>query len=221
MLARHDRTAQIDRRNPVEYLLSEFVERFVSAANTDAYIIVQDVDASPAGLSGLDRLGKALLAGNVGLERHTLAALPHRHCRRLRGRADQPVDGQDFSSFASETKRRSAPVAYPFAWALAGADDDGDLAFKTHVEPALSPESHDLAFPLFAQANLDRLSLMQPLLWIGRFTKFSLLPSLLSRAVSDSVSLASGAASQLHAASCSTGAGNRFLEHGKPSAKRP
>jgi hypothetical protein len=100
---------------------------------------VQNVDAPPAGPSGLNRLGESLLASDVGFKGHTLAALFYCHRDRLLCRSDRPIDGQDFGAFASETERRRAPVADPLARALAGTDDDGDLAFQTHFEPPLSP----------------------------------------------------------------------------------
>ena len=55
VLARHYRAAQIDRTDSIEHLFGELVERFVAAANADPDVVVQDVDAPPAGLSSLDR----------------------------------------------------------------------------------------------------------------------------------------------------------------------
>jgi hypothetical protein len=55
------------------------------------------------------------------------ALLDHR--RGLLSGAKITIDSHDLGAFLCKSQHRGPPVAHPFARALAGADDYGDLSF--------------------------------------------------------------------------------------------
>ena len=72
------------------------------------------------------------LLGHVGLAGGALPALLSGHRRRLLGGCQVAVDREDLGPFLDEAQHGRTPVPHPFAGALAGADDDGDLSLQTH-----------------------------------------------------------------------------------------
>src|ERR1051326_2263179 len=135
MLAGHDRASEVDRRNAVIGLFGEFLDGLVAAADADPDIIVQDVDAAPT----LDRSrhcrGEGRLARNVGLKRDTLAALAGGQCRGLLYGAELAIYREDRGAFLCEAQYGGTAVADTLAWALPGADDDGDFTCEAHDGP--------------------------------------------------------------------------------------
>ena len=135
VLGGHDGAAQVDGGDAVEGGFGEFVKRRVAAGEAQADIVVQDIDAAPTLPRRLDHRLERRLAGHVGFERDAFAARLPRHRRRFLGGGEIVVDGQHLGALLREPQNRGAAVAHALARRLTGADHDGDLVLKTHVEP--------------------------------------------------------------------------------------
>ena len=86
------------------------------------------------------RVASCVTSAEVG---HALAAFLRRQRRGLLGRGEVAVDGEDTGALLGEAQYRGAAVADAFAGALAGADDDRDLAGKAHGRaPSGLPPQH-------------------------------------------------------------------------------
>jgi hypothetical protein len=94
---------------------------------------VQDIDAVPSGMRIRYHGLEFGIAGHVGLECRGCAAFCADQVDRLMRRLQIVIHAQHASAFAREGQRGGAAVADAFARALAGADDDGDAIFQTHV----------------------------------------------------------------------------------------
>src|SRR5450631_4401186 len=112
---------------------------------------MQDVDAAPAGLR-VRRHGLEFgIFGDVGLEGHRGAALGGDQVDGFLRRFETVIHAHDARAFARKGQRGGAAVADTFAGALAGADDDGDTIFQTHVSSL--PGSGTVAVPLYNGAH--------------------------------------------------------------------
>ena len=69
----------------------------------------------------------------LGFEEIAQALWPklHRYCARMAGSA---IDGEDACALASKAQYRRSTVADAFTGALPSANDDRNLAFKTHSD---------------------------------------------------------------------------------------
>jgi hypothetical protein len=123
---------QVDRHAAIERLFREGKQFGIAAGKTDADIVVQNVNASPAGNRILDHRLDFSVFRDVGLEGRRRAAFDRDHVYRLLRRAEIVVDAQHLCSFACEGEGGGPAIAHAFAWTLPGADDDGDAIFEAH-----------------------------------------------------------------------------------------
>src|SRR6185369_8201427 len=131
MLAAHDRAGQVDRGDAVEGMLGDAVDGRIAARNTDTHIVMQDIDAIPTALGGVDHGGKRALVTDIRLERHALA-LPD-HASRLFGTRDVVINREHLGTLLGETQNGGAPVSHALARGLPGANHDRDLVLEAHV----------------------------------------------------------------------------------------
>src|SRR6185437_11117193 len=105
----------------------------VPAGKADANIVVQDVDAAPARLSVSHHGPDLALVCHISFKSRRRAAARCDHLDRL-GRGRQiAIHAQHARALAREGDGGRAAIAHSLAWALAGADHDGDSVFQAHV----------------------------------------------------------------------------------------
>ena len=133
MLAGHDGTSQVDRRDAVESFLGDLVQRGIAPGDAHSNIVVQDIDPAPSPPGRIRHCGQRLFVANVGFERRAFPSPHQRHCHRFLGGENIIVDREHPGPFLSEAQHRGAPISHSFTRRLSGADHDGDLVLQTHA----------------------------------------------------------------------------------------
>src|SRR5262249_2391000 len=133
MLGGEDAALQVDRDAAVEGFFGDGEQLGVAAGQADADIVVQHVDPAPALHGVVDHRLDLGIFGDVGLAGGGDALFLGDQVDRLLRGGEVVIDTQHLCAFAREGERGGAAVADAFARALAGADDDGDLVFQTHI----------------------------------------------------------------------------------------
>src|SRR5690606_2639620 len=137
MFAGHHAAAQIHPRDEVEGFFSNFRGVGILAGDTDAHVVVQDIDTPPIRLRFLHGRSHVRFLANVGGERPDidLTVFVAGDTAGFFRRFQRAVHRQDAGAFLRKTQHSGSPVTHAGAGALAGPDDDGDLILKPHFIP--------------------------------------------------------------------------------------
>ena len=119
----------------VERLFGDLERRRIAAGDAHPDVVVQDVDPAPAPARVGDRGGERRSSVTSASEGDAVAAVRGRHRRGLLGRGEVAVDRKHARALGDEAQHGGAAVAHPFARALPGTDDDGDLFLEAHGGP--------------------------------------------------------------------------------------